>query len=1145
MSTPTNQESECTICGLTFTSYKGMRLHCSRAHKEEYNNEMQDEARGARIKWTESEEYELATAEFELETNNPTEIINHLMSISSRSRDAIKKRRLMTSYKNKIAALQAQRNRVQQQQETQTLMAEQNITQIVQNTNYEHNEQHQDQPNQLLNEINSLDQEHLDQEEEQQHIDLQQYHQQQDQQQQEQQQQHQLQLDQIHPQDQHYQDHQQHQEQEQQLNLDQQQQHHPQDQQQNYSISGHQLHNNQQNQQQNQQPPTEHSQQILLNEQSQYPISTPSNQTQQINQHLISKIQSLQSNECDVDDNILIQEIMISHQDSLSEKLNAWCEKVKERYGRLNRNRRAEANNSNEIRQLNDPNVSNRRKRAIEYRLAQNEFRKNRKAYAERLLDKKGWSNVETQPDIDSIKETYQNIFSQCVNTGIESEPILDRLESKTTVSHPVEKEEIEMALKNMKSHTAGPDGITLKELNRIPMLKLELLFNIMLLCEEVPKAFKESRTTLIPKETINLERVGNWRPITISSIIIRLFHRIIAKRLEKIELSGNQRGFTKVDGCFANNISMQAIIKEHRKNIKPLCIVSLDLSKAFDTVSHKSIIRALKRVNLDQKTINYLINNYENTTTRVTCGQTTTGRIEFKRGVKQGDPISPIIFNILLDELITKLQEKIGIKWGERNLSCIAYADDIVLYAENMNDAKRLLKLCIEFFEKRGMFFNTNKSKTITLSTVPRKKKLYIDTENKISIDGQYIEPIGPEQMMKYLGNQFSPFGMTTANNYELFEQLKLIRASPLKPHQKIYIIKHHLIPRYISAYQRPNITKKTLKEADKKIRKTVKEILHLFSHCHNSIFYTSQKDGGLGMFNFEERIPNIIFNRLEKLKIHDDLLKTTIEMSENWINRIKRLCNNTAINKETYKKQQGQKLQESFSGNGINHVKFHKACSSYIDRPPIYWNGHHYIKAMHLRWNLLPCVGVPSNPQAARRCRAGCLKQETLSHILQNCPLVHWKRIHRHNYVVKRLTEASRKKGWQVQVEPHIRGSDGILYKPDILLIKQEELIVTDVGINWEGSIPLSVQFDNKKSRYSVDGFINSLLSRYPNKTISIIPVIVGARGGWCQQNISFVAKTNLSNKDIENIIHTTLRGGWSIHEEFMRTVWRRTNI
>ena len=209
-------------------------------------------------------------------------------------------------------------------------------------------------------------------------------------------------------------------------------------------------------------------------------------------------------------------------------------------------------------------------------------------------------------------------------------------------------------------------------------------IFNFFLLRGSIPSIWKGNRTTLIPKKPTNLENASNWRPITISSVILHLLHKILAQRLTKnLHLNKCQKVFLPTDGIAQNTLLLDTVIARARQLKTNLSIVGIDLSKVFDSVSHHSIKRALTRHGVDHRMIAYIMNTYFDSTTSITCGRSTIHSIHLFRGVKQGDPLSPILFNLVLDELFTLLPAWIGARIDNTWVNSLAFADDVILLAE------------------------------------------------------------------------------------------------------------------------------------------------------------------------------------------------------------------------------------------------------------------------------------------------------------------------------------------------------------------------------------------------------------------------------------------------------------------------------
>ena len=158
----------------------------------------------------------------------------------------------------------------------------------------------------------------------------------------------------------------------------------------------------------------------------------------------------------------------------------------------------------------------------------------------------------------------------------------------------PITQDEVQKTIRNAKKDSApGPDGITLEALKVLDKSfgTITNVFNTWLVTKKVPETMKANRSILLPKGSEGLDSVNNWRPLTISSVLLRLYTNILAKRVkEAVPLNPRQRGFILAPGCSENQF------RHTKKNRNRLFVFFLDLAKMFDIVSHRHIDSALQR---------------------------------------------------------------------------------------------------------------------------------------------------------------------------------------------------------------------------------------------------------------------------------------------------------------------------------------------------------------------------------------------------------------------------------------------------------------------------------------------------------------------------------------------------------------------
>uniref|UniRef100_A0A3Q2YQL5 Reverse transcriptase domain-containing protein n=1 Tax=Hippocampus comes TaxID=109280 RepID=A0A3Q2YQL5_HIPCM len=695
----------------------------------------------------------------------------------------------------------------------------------------------------------------------------------------------------------------------------------------------------------------------------------------------------------------------------------------------------------------------------------------------------------------------------------------------------PITPKEVINNLNKMKNGTApGPDGITKKNINNWDVygVALALEYTRWLIQGTIPAAVKDCKTSLLPKSTNpdDLKITSNWRPITIGSMLLRLFSRILTMRLvQACPLNPRQRGFmTEANGCAENLMILDKLIASSRSNKTTLAIVFIDFAKAFDSISHDHILHALKRRGLDHHIWGLIKNSYESCTTRISCGKIVSDTIQILMGVKQGDPMSPLLFNLSMDPLIQYLEDSTdGLELKGRRISTLAFADDLVLVSGSKRGMGNLLATLEKFCRLTG------------LSVQPKKCCGFIYEHGLLNAGGPWkleglpIQMIDPGEKVKYLGVHIRPDkGIVPPELKEdMARWLINIKKAYLKPSQKITILNTYAIPRIIYKASMGKTPITYLMEIDRMIRKAAKCWLHLVPMTNNGLLYSRTiRDGGLGIIRLEKLIPTIRMKCIWEMCYSTDdwtraVAREMVTQPE-WDRLWKATGGNTgmapklnlapdteddpgtiqAIGLPDWRDQENLIWEKHGSHNkGVSMFRNDKISNTWLRDPSkVSFKPKHYILGLALRSGLPPIsddrhsVSTHANSEC-RRCGA---KNESLSHILGQCTYVKRNIIRRHNKLCDDLQTEMERYKWEVLREVQITNENGVTQIPDVVALKNSTVLIIDVTVRYEtADYPLTLAAEEKVSKYSGIGPI--VMHMLCAKNYKVFGFPMGARGKW----------------------------------------------
>lgn len=406
-----------------------------------------------------------------------------------------------------------------------------------------------------------------------------------------------------------------------------------------------------------------------------------------------------------------------------------------------------------------------------------------------------------------------------------------------------------------------GPDGIGYWALRVIPELgskMMTLLSKIIMKYKFIPTTWHESRTILLFKKG-DPNDLKNWRPLTITSCLYRTWTCAISNCLQCIHsqdtriLDQNQKGFTRgINGCTEHSNMITEIIADANRNRKDIYLVSLDLRDAFGSIPHDYLKYMLYQMNIPEEIGRPIFDSYDNAFTKVRIGGNESERVNINKGVKQGCPLSPLIFNFCMNPLLNYV-EKEGEGYMIKDTVKVviqAYADDIMVFSNSREGMEKNLEIIQSFLSYSRVNVNPNKCHSMTY--VYRNERRYFEKE-PFTIAGEPIPTSTLDDTIEYLGTDTTTThlirkrGAKTAIN-EMMNLIEKIGESVLTLNQKIYAIKTFAIPKVDFVLANGRVKLKEMKKMDQHIRAILDKHVRGAS-LPVELFYMHWKDGGFSM--------------------------------------------------------------------------------------------------------------------------------------------------------------------------------------------------------------------------------------------------------------------------------------------------------
>lgn len=409
----------------------------------------------------------------------------------------------------------------------------------------------------------------------------------------------------------------------------------------------------------------------------------------------------------------------------------------------------------------------------------------------------------------------------------------------------------------------------------------LSKLFKFIVKFRVIPSSWKNSKTVMLYKKG-DPEQPQNWRPIGITPCTYRIFACAFAKGIQKVNnihplVNINQKGFVEsVNGITDNTCLINELLAAAQRRGGSNAFLSIDFKNAFGSIPHQLIFDVLKQKGFNDTLVNIVKNIYKDQSTHIDLNGSRSNRIYWNKGVIQGCPLSPLLFNLALDPMLDAIcrdnPDDAMIITTDAHSSCkfqvAAYADDVILMATTKNQMTRLITTVERFTEFSKLTIEPNKCCLIA--------KFNGWTRGDISINGQPIAMKSTSEDIKYLGAAMSGTRKRKIkDSRRIIEDIKTktqkIFASDLSFSQKMHALRTFVIPILDHTLLHGTVSLHDMDKLDQFIRGCFNKELGVFGIPTN-FFNLSAKKGGLGIPNFRDRSSTLSLTTLIRLLTSKD---------------------------------------------------------------------------------------------------------------------------------------------------------------------------------------------------------------------------------------------------------------------------------
>ena len=353
------------------------------------------------------------------------------------------------------------------------------------------------------------------------------------------------------------------------------------------------------------------------------------------------------------------------------------------------------------------------------------------------IIDDSGEIHSENLKKAELLNTFFTSVFT---DENEDNMPEFETRTDKILEEINIDVNTVEKLLSQVKeTKSQGPDGIHpkfIKETSRELSKPVSMLFKKSVEEGRLPQAWKEANITPIHKKGPK-HKVGNYRPISLTSILCKILERLIRNEIMDHMESNNlftkhQHGFRKGHSCVTQLIEVIEDWTEALDQHNSIDTIYLDFQKAFDTVPHRRLLKKLQGYGITGSLFRWLESFLIGRKQKVVLNGEESDWTNVTSGIPQGSVLGPILFLIYINDLPDVVNSIVKL-----------FADDTKIYAnvntiENQERLQEDINNLMEWSDSWQLKFNKSKCKHLHLGR---------NTDTTYKIEGENIEKITEEK--------------------------------------------------------------------------------------------------------------------------------------------------------------------------------------------------------------------------------------------------------------------------------------------------------------------------------------------------------------------------------------------------------------